>query len=114
MVEKQFHSAQTTLFVIFLSALTPCIVSAQQPEVSERTRARGTFQIALTRFLLDHDRTKGREGFLAALKQDPTYAPPRFNLAVLAEALVGRVAKRLRHIYTLRRLVVGQFKARLG
>jgi len=85
-VNNQTGSGSFIRDTLLFLALCPCVVVAQQSEISSRTQARASFQEALARYLYDQDRGKARDGFLLSLRQDPTYALPRYNLAVLAEA----------------------------
>jgi tetratricopeptide (TPR) repeat protein len=54
--------------------------------IAKRARARAEFQVTLTRFYQFRDVLKAKEGFLAAFQIDPTYPPPIYNLAVIAES----------------------------
>lgn len=62
------------------------IAVAQKIETDERRKAKLTFRQTLNQLAKDKDRAKASKGFLAAIKEDNTYALPRYNLGVMAEA----------------------------
>jgi tetratricopeptide (TPR) repeat protein len=55
-------------------------------KASNRSQATNVFEITLLRFSEDNDTLKARDGFMEALRLDPTYSLPRYNLGVLAES----------------------------
>jgi tetratricopeptide (TPR) repeat protein len=72
--------------VSILLLIAYCDTSGQATISSQRSNAQEIFQETLTGLIQDGDRAKARAGFLEAARTDPTYALPRFNLGVLAEA----------------------------
>jgi tetratricopeptide (TPR) repeat protein len=69
-----------------LLGLSAGATSAQTPAQAQRKKAREVFLLTSAQFLEDKDRSRAREGYLQAIRIDPTYPQPRYNLGVLAEA----------------------------
>jgi len=77
---------------VLLSLFASASVMAQQPsprsaplQNAARSQAAAMLHSALTGFLKDHDAVKAQGEFLAASARDPSYAPPFYELGLLAE-----------------------------
>lgn len=57
-----------------------------QGSAEARVKARSTMQETLEVFVRDRSRSKAKEGLLQCIREDPSYAEPRYNLGKLAES----------------------------
>lgn len=79
--------ATLAIVVVLLHAVALGAAAAASAPVSEaRQRASRLHEKTLLTFAVDFDRAAARTGFLASAEADPTYVPPRLNLAMLAAA----------------------------
>lgn len=69
-----------------LSPAAPASSPAMPVLSAERRRAQQTMLAALREFVSDRDTGKAREALVRAAGEDPSYAEPPYNLAILAEA----------------------------
>ena len=74
----------TAICACLLAVTEPCIRFADAQDQSARTKAREVMQTSLSRFVHDNDIAKAREGMQEALRLDPTYMRPKYNLGLLA------------------------------
>lgn len=69
-----------------LSPAAPASSPAMPVLSAERRRAQQTMLAALREFVSDRDTGKARDALVRAAGEDPSYAEPPYNLAILAEA----------------------------
>jgi len=69
-----------------LVAALPASATAQRAPSAPRRAAAATMLAAQRSLIVDRDPGAAKAGFQSAIRQDPTFAAPRFNLGVLAEA----------------------------